>query len=449
LDGSAAVHFYFLQWLQASDRVIDEQMSCTVVVGAQWGDEAKGKVVDYLAQEADVVVRYGGGTNAGHTIVVGDQVYKLHNIPSGILSPDKLSIVADGALVDPQMLSQEVASLEARGVDTRGLRVSTNAHVIMPYHKLLDELEEERRGKSQLGTTKRGIGPAYSDKAARIGILAQDYVDDELLAEGVRRNLLFKNPIITSVYGHEALDPDRIVAECKEFQVTLKGVLAETDHLIRKAVSEGRSILFEGAQGVMLDLDSGTYPHVTSSHPCAGAACIGTGIGPKEIERVVGVVKAYSTRVGAGPLPTELDDDVGERLREVGKEYGTLTGRPRRTGWLDIVALRHGIASGGITELVLTKLWVLGGLPEIKICTAYKIGDGQTAEFPRRRHDIEDSEPVYRTVGGWEEDIREIYEFDELPKPAQEYVRVVSELAQRPITMLSVGPRRDQTIIMP
>jgi adenylosuccinate synthase len=424
-------------------------MSCTVVVGAQWGDEAKGKVVDYLAEGADVVVRYCGGTNAGHTVVVGDQVFKLRNIPSGILWPGKLCVIADGALVDPEVLSDEIADLEERGRDCTGLRVSTNAHVIMPYHKLLDGLEEERRGSGQLGTTKRGVGPAYTDKAARLGILTQDYVDDDRLLEAIERNLLFKNPILKEVYGHDTLDPDEILRECRPFQETLRATLANTTEIIAGAQAEGKEILFEGAQGVMLDLDSGTYPHVTSSNPSAGAACLGTGVGPTQIARVVGVVKAYCTRVGAGPFPTELSNDVGERIREVGREYGTVTRRPRRTGWLDIVALRHAIAAGGVTELVLTKLWVLGGLPEIQVCTRYSIRGHETDVFPRLTPDIEAAVPICEKLPAWEEDLRETTEWGALPDSARSYVRRVAELAQRPITMLSVGPRRDQTIAVP
>lgn len=424
-------------------------MSCTVVIGAQWGDEAKGKVVDYLAEGAHLVVRYCGGTNAGHTVVVGDEVFKLRNIPSGILWPEKLCVIADGALVDPEVLAEEIRDLSGRGRDCTGLRVSTNAHVIMPYHKLLDSLEEDRRGNSRLGTTKRGVGPAYTDKAARLGILTQDYVDDERLLDAIERNLVFKNPILKAVYGKQPLSADEILRECKPFQETLRGVLAETTAIIAGAESEGKRILFEGAQGVMLDLDSGTYPHVTSSNPAAGAACLGTGIGPTQIDRVVGVTKAYCTRVGAGPFPTELSNDIGERIREVGKEYGTVTRRPRRTGWLDMVALRHAIAAGGITELVLTKLWVLSGLAEVQVCTAYQVGSRQIDVFPRLTGDLEAAQPVCESFPAWEEDIREIREFDALPQAARDYVQKVSELAGRPVTMLSIGPRRDQTITVP
>jgi adenylosuccinate synthase len=421
-------------------------MPCTVVVGAQWGDEAKGKIVDCLAGEADVVVRYGGGGNAGHTVVHGDQVYKLHHLPVGVLTPGTLNVVGDGVVIDPRKLQREIGDLCAREIDLTGLKISYNAHINMPYHKLLDELEEERLGARQIGTTRQGVGPAFMDKYGRIGIRAQECLSEARFREAIRRNLERKNPILQAVYNHPPLSEDEVYEQCKDYGAVLGPYLADTVELLDRAVRDGKRILFEGAQGAMLDVDGGTYPYVTSSHPVAGGACIGTGVGPTLIDDVIGVAKAYATRVGAGVFPTELEGEEGNKLRDRGHEFGTTTGRPRRCGWLDVAALRYAIQIAGITKLALTKLWVLGGLGDVKLGVGYRL-DGKVGDrWLQRADQLAAAEAVYETLPGWEEDLRGVVSWEEMPANAQQYVRRVAELAGVPVTILSVGPRRAQTI---
>lgn len=346
-------------------------MSTVVVIGAQWGDEGKGKVTDFLAEKADMVVRYMGGNNAGHTVVVGDHEYKLHLIPSGILHPDKMCVIGSGVVIDPAVFLKELDSLEKRGISTKNLRISQRAHVIFPYHQRLDQMEEERKGNNKIGTTCRGIGPAYTDKSARAGIRVIDLLDKEQFPVLLNANINSKNRIFTEVYDGTALDYEEILDEYSTYAEAMKKYVCDTSLLVNDAVQQNKNILFEGAQGTMLDLDHGTYPFVTSSHPTAGAACFSAGVGPTRIDRVIGVAKAYTTRVGEGPFPTELNDDIGSLIRKQGGEYGTTTGRPRRCGWFDGVVGRYAVRINGLDYLALTKLDVLSGLEEIKICTGY------------------------------------------------------------------------------
>ena len=423
-------------------------MPCTVVVGAQWGDEAKGKVVDCLAGQSDVVVRYGGGGNAGHTVMHGDEVYKLHHLPSGILSPNTLNVIADGMVIDPRKLEAEIRGLRERGCSLDGLKISYNAHVNMPYHALLDALEEDRLGNAQIGTTRQGVGPAFMDKYARVGIRTQETLDEVQFRAAIHRNLERKNPVLKAVYDHEPLSEDTVYEECKDYGDIMRPHLADTTAILSKAARDAKKILFEGAQGAMLDIDAGTYPFVTSSHPVAGGACLGTGIGPSQIRRVIGVSKAYATRVGAGSFPTELHGDEGQRLRDRGHEYGTTTGRPRRCGWLDLAALRYAVQVAGITELALTKLWPFDTLGDLKLGVGYRYGDSTLDVWPQRT-DLQDMvEPIYEVLPGWDEDLREYPDWASMPLNAQRYVKRVEELVGVPITILSVGPKREQTIML-
>lgn len=421
-------------------------MANTVVVGAQWGDEAKGKIIDCLAHDKDLVVRWGGGSNAGHTVCVGDQEYKLHLVPAGILNPRTLNIVADGVVVDPAGFVAELESLKARGVPCTNLKVSGNAHVILPYHRLLDQLEEQRRGGKAIGTTGRGIGPAYQDKAARIGIRMREFIQADVFAERLEQVLELKNAILTKVYGAEPLDAAGIAAEYRPFADALRPYIDDTAVLVARAAQSGKSVLFEGAQGTLLDIDLGTYPYVTSSHPSAGGATIGTGLGPTQIDRIIGVAKSYTTRVGAGAFPTELCDPTGDLIRARGREYGTTTGRARRCGWLDGVALRYAALVNGLSGLALMHLDVFSGFPEVKICTAYRANGGETTDFPSDQLRLSACEPVYRTLPGWAEDVGDATSFDELPKNVHRFVDAVEEIAGVPVIILSVGRRRDQTI---
>jgi adenylosuccinate synthase len=423
-------------------------MPCTVVVGAQWGDEAKGKVVDCLAGDVDVIVRYGGGGNAGHTVKHGDETYKLHHLPSGVLSPGTLNVLADGMVIDPRKLHGEIEELLERGIALDGLKISYDAHVNMPYHKLLDELEEDRLNDRRIGTTRQGVGPAFMDKYARIGIRTQECLTEAGFREAIRRNIERKNPVLQAVYGHPPLAEDEVYEQCTDYGDILRPYLADTVELLDRAVREHKRVLFEGAQGAMLDVDGGTYPFVTSSHPVAGGACLGTGVGPTFIDEVIGVSKAYATRVGAGAFPTELHGDEGQRLRDRGHEYGTTTGRPRRCGWLDTAALRYAIRIGGITKLAITKLWVLGGLGDVKLGVGYRCNGEPLDRWPQRVDLLAAGEPVYETLPGWEEDLRQARAWGDLSANAQRYVRRVEELAGVPIMMLSVGPARKQTILL-
>ncbi|NIO68208.1 MAG: adenylosuccinate synthase [Anaerolineae bacterium] len=419
-----------------------------VIVGAQWGDEGKGKVTDLLAEQAQVVVRYQGGNNAGHTVVVGQQTLKLHLIPSGIHRPGVLCVIGNGLVIDPRALVAEMDELEANGLDTSGLRISANAHLVMPYHLMLDGIEEERRGGKSLGTTRRGIGPTYTDKAARYGLRVQDLLDMAVFEEKLGRALEQKNALLTAVYGKESLEMGPILEEYGACAQRLRPHIVDASLLVHKALTRGQNVLFEGAQGTLLDVDHGTYPFVTSSSPVAGGACTGVGVGPRQIDGVIGVSKAYTTRVGAGPFPTELTDAVGDHLLEVGREYGTTTGRPRRCGWFDGVILRYAARVNGLTGLALTKLDVLTGLPSLKICVSYEY-DGQVLnEFPYQGAILARCQPIYEEMDGWTEEISGARAYDELPSQARAYVARLEELAGVPIDIISVGPGREQTILV-
>jgi adenylosuccinate synthase len=423
-------------------------MSAIVIVGAQWGDEGKGKITDYLARTADVIVRYQGGNNAGHTVVVRDQEYKLHLIPSGILYKDKQCLIGNGVVIDPEVLIKELVYLQDRGIDTGSLRISGGAHLIFPYHKLLDAADEDRKGNNKIGTTRRGIGPAYMDKSARIGIRLIDLLDKEVFSEMLSRNLAEKNHILDRVYGLPPLDKEELLENYLRYAEIIRPYLADTSLLIHEAIKEGKKVLFEGAQGTLLDIDFGTYPYVTSSHPIAGGACIGAGVGPTKIDRVIGVTKAYTTRVGSGPFPAELLDETGEFIREQGREYGTTTGRPRRCGWFDAVILRYAVRLSGLDSIAFTKMDVLTGLKKIKICNGYRYEGEILKEFPQTLSVLSKCEPVYEEMDGWEEDITEITSYDDLPVNAKKYLDRIRELIGIPISIISVGSERGQTIII-
>ena len=425
-------------------------MPATVVIGAQWGDEGKGKVVDLLAQRSDVVARFQGGNNAGHTIVADGETFKLHLVPSGILYPGTTCIIGNGTVVDPGALCTEINELEARGVPLDGLRVSGNAHLIMPYHVMLDGAVERKLGRFSLGTTRRGIGPAYQDKAARVGIRAQDLLDAKILVRKLEIALADKNEVLERLFDMPRLDPQEVAAEQLEYAERLRPFIADTALIVDRALSAQEHVLLEGAQGTMLDIDHGTYPFVTSSNPIAGAACTGVGVGPTRIDSVIGVTKAYVTRVGEGPFPTELDDADGTRMMERGAEFGTTTGRQRRCGWLDLVALRYAVRLSGISELALTKLDVLSGFERVRICVAYRTRDGETLdEFPYHQTVFHGCTPVYEDHDGWGVDISEVRSWSDLPATARRYVERVEALAGVPIRLISVGPQRAATFEKP
>ena len=421
-------------------------MANTVVVGAMWGDESKGKLIDYLAHDKDVVVRWGGGSNAGHTVVVDDQEYKLHLVPAGILHPETLCVVADGVVLDPASFVGELEHLKGRGITCENLKISGNAHVVLPYHRLIDELEEKRKGAKAIGTTGRGIGPAYQDKAARIGIRMREFVDPDLFPSRLAEALDFKNQLLTKIYGVEPLDAQQIIDDLTPHAEALRPYVDDTALRVAYAAKSGKKVLFEGAQATLLDIDLGTYPYVTSSHPAAGGACIGTGLGPTQIDQIIAVTKSYSTRVGAGAFPTEQLNATGDLIRERGAEYGTTTGRPRRCGWLDGVALRYSALVNGLTDLYLGHMDVLVGFDEVKIATAYMLDGKQIEDFPSDQARLSRCEPVYMTLPGWKEDVSDITEYDKLPGNARRFVEAVEKHTEVPITMVSTGRRRDQTI---
>jgi adenylosuccinate synthase len=420
-------------------------MSSVVVVGTQWGDEGKGKITDYLSEKAEVVARYQGGNNAGHTIVFDGVKYKLHLIPSGIFYKDKSCVIGNGMVIDPKALVEELAYLHERNVDTSNLRISNRAHVILPYHLKLDIVEEERKGANKIGTTKKGIGPAYMDKAARIGIRMADLLDREVFEEKLERNLAEKNRLFEKYYEVEGFTKEEILNEYYEYGQQVAKYVVDTSVVLNDALDDGRRVLFEGAQGVMLDIDQGTYPFVTSSNPIAGGVTIGSGVGPSKINHVVGVSKAYTTRVGDGPFPTELHDETGDLIREVGNEYGTTTGRPRRVGWFDSVVVRHARRVSGLTDLSLNSIDVLTGIKTLKICTAYQYRGEVIEEFPASLKVLAECKPVYEELPGWEEDITGVKTLDELPVNARHYIERVSQLTGIPLTIFSVGPDRNQT----
>ena len=424
-------------------------MSSVVVVGTQWGDEGKGKITDFLSEKAEYVARYQGGDNAGHTIQFGGETYKLHLIPSGIFSPEKLCIIGNGVVVNPKSLVTELAYLHERNIATDNLRISDRAHVILPYHIELDRLQEEAKGDNKIGTTIKGIGPAYMDKAARVGIRIADLLDREVFEERLRINLEDKNRQFTKLYDANPMNFEEIFEEYYEYGQQIKQYVCDTSVLLNDALDNGKRVLFEGAQGVMLDIDQGTYPFVTSSNPLAGGVTIGSGVGPSKVTKVVGVCKAYTSRVGDGPFPTELFDEIGSRIREVGREYGTTTGRPRRVGWFDSVVMRHSKRVSGITNLCLNSIDVLTGLETVKICVAYRKSNGEEIRhYPASLVELGQCEPVYEELPGWSEDITGCRTLEELPIEAQNYVRRVSELVGVKISTFSVGPDRNQTNIL-
>ena len=421
----------------------------SVVVGTQWGDEGKGKITDFLSEKAEYVARYQGGDNAGHTIQFGGETYKLHLIPSGIFSPEKLCIIGNGVVVNPKSLVTELAYLHERNITTDNLRISDRAHVILPYHIELDRLQEEAKGDKKIGTTIKGIGPAYMDKAARVGIRIADLLDREVFEERLRLNLEDKNRQFTKLYDASPMNFEEILEEYYEYGQQIKQYVCDTSVLLNDALDNGKRVLFEGAQGVMLDIDQGTYPFVTSSNPLAGGVTIGSGVGPSKVTKVVGVCKAYTSRVGDGPFPTELFDEIGSRIREVGREYGTTTGRPRRVGWFDSVVMRHSKRVSGITNLCLNSIDVLTGLETVKICVSYRKSNGEEiSHYPASLVELGQCEPVYEELPGWTEDITGCRTLDELPIEAQNYVRRVSELVGVKISTFSVGPDRNQTNIL-
>ena len=423
-------------------------MSSVVVMGTQWGDEGKGKIVDHLAQQAQVVVRYQGGNNAGHTVVVKGVESKLNLLPSGILYPGKTCIIGNGVVVDPAHLLKEIAGMQERGIDMSGLKISNRAQVILPYHRLMDEVDEESRGDAKIGTTKKGIGPCYVDKNARIGIRFVDLMDPEEFARQLKINVTAKNRILTELFGRKPLNYDEILAEYLGYAEKLRPYVTDTIFTLHDAIGRGDKVLFEGAQATMLDIDYGTYPFVTSSHPVAGGVCVGAGVGPSAIGKVVGVVKAYTTRVGEGPFVTELHDETGNLIRERGHEYGTTTGRPRRTGWLDSVVVKYACMLSGIDCLAITRLDILDALPTLKICTGYLYKGQPLHEYPASLKVLDEVEPVYEELPGWQSDITGIRRYEDLPLNARRYVERLSECAGARLGVISVGPDREQTILL-
>lgn len=423
-------------------------MTATVVLGAQWGDEGKGKVTDFFASEADYVVRFQGGNNAGHTIVVGDEKIALSLTPSGVLYPDCVPVIGSGCVVDIGFLKNELEMLNSKNVSTEKLAISPNAHVIMPYHKLLDELIEESLGKNKIGTTKKGIGPCYADKIQRSGIRIQDLLDDKIFEEKVKINTEEKNKLLTKIYNREPLDADEIINEFKSYKDIVTNHVKDTSLMISKAIKENKNILFEGAQGTLLDIDHGTYPFVTSSNTSSGNAAIGSGVGPLSLNKIVGVTKAYISRVGSGPFITEQKNDIGDFLIEKGAEFGVVTGRRRRCGWLDLVSLKYSVRVNSLTELFITKLDVLSGLEEIKLGIGYRHNDEVITDYPYQQNVFYEADPVYDTFKGWSEDITSIKNFDDLPLNAKKYINAIEEFIEIPITFIGVGPERTQNIVI-
>jgi adenylosuccinate synthase len=418
-----------------------------VIVGAQWGDEGKGKVVDLLAERADMVVRFQGGNNAGHTIVREGETWKFHLIPSGILYAGKACVIGNGVVIDPRVLTDEIDNLRTNGIDVSGLKVSANAHLIMPYHLMLDHAGEARLGKLEIGTTKRGIGPCYADKAARLGIRVQDMLDEKILKKKIMAALEPKRLSLRPYAKDPRLDLQAMSDEYLTFGHRLEQYIADTATLAHRSLDAGEIVVFEGAQGAMLDIDHGTYPFVTSSNPVAGAACIGAGVGPRDIDEVWGIAKAYTTRVGAGPFPTELGDEIGTEIRERGGEFGTTTGRPRRTGWLDLVALKYAARINSLTALVITKLDVFSGFETIKVCTRYRSQEGATFEtFPYHQSVVHHAVGEYTELPGWREDISEARSERDLPKATRDYLEFISGFIGVPVVLVGVGPGREQII---
>lgn len=421
-------------------------MTAVVLLGAQWGDEGKGKATDLLGHRVDYVVRYQGGNNAGHTVVIGDKKFALHLLPSGILTPSCTPVIGNGVVIDPSVLFQEIENLQAQGVDTSRLVVSANAHLITPYHVTLDKVTERFLGNSKIGTTGRGIGPTYGDKVSRMGIRVQDLFDEKILRAKVEGALLHKNQVLAKVYNRRAVEVDDIVEGLLSYADRFKPMMADTALLLNKALDNGKVVLLEGGQGTLLDVDHGTYPFVTSSNPTSGGACTGSGIGPTRITGVIGILKAYTTRVGSGPFPTELFDDDGERLRTIGGERGVTTGRPRRCGWFDAPIARYATRINGITDFFLTKLDVLTGWEKIPVCVAYEVDGNRVDEIPTTQTEFHHAKPIYEYLPGWSEDISKAREVSDLPANARAYVKYLEEISGAPISAIGVGQDRDATI---
>ncbi|MDB9313779.1 adenylosuccinate synthase [Spirulina sp. CS-785/01] len=423
-------------------------MANVIVIGAQWGDEGKGKITDLLSRSADVVARYQGGVNAGHTVVVQGQTFKLHLIPSGILYPNTECIIGSGTVIDPQVLIGEIDQLEELGISTKNLHISQTAHVTMPYHRLIDQASEDKRGKHKIGTTKRGIGPTYADKSERVGIRVIDLIDPDGLKQQLKWAVEYKNEIIHKLYNLPPLDPQEVIERYLAYADRLRPYVVDSSLKINEAARQRKNILFEGAQGTLLDLDHGTYPYVTSSNPIAGGACVGAGVGPTLIDRVIGVAKAYTTRVGEGPFPTELTDGIGKELGDRGAEFGTTTGRRRRCGWFDAVIGRYAVRINGLDCLAITKLDVLDELEEIKVCVGYEIDGEPCHHLPSSSRQFAKCQPVYKTVPGWQQSTADCRKLEDLPKQALDYLKFLAELMEVPIAIVSLGASRDQTIIV-
>jgi len=417
-----------------------------VLLGAQWGDEGKGKATDILGDRVKYVVRYQGGNNAGHTVVIGDQKYALHLLPSGILTPTCIPVIGNGVVIDPAVLLEEIRGLNERGVDTSNLKISTNAHLITPYHRTIDKVSERFLGKAKIGTTGRGIGPAYADKINRIGIRVQDLFDPSILRQKIEGALKDKNQVLVKVFNRKGLEIDEILKEYLKYAEILRPYVTDTSLLLNHALERGENILLEGSQGTLLDVDHGTYPFVTSSNPTAGGASTGSGIGPTKISRVIGIVKAYTTRVGSGPFPTELFDEDGEKLRSIGGEVGVTTGRARRCGWYDAPIARYAVRINGLTDFFLTKLDVLTGWEKIPVCVAYEIDGRRVEELPASQSDFHHAKPIYEYLPGWSEDISKARKLSDLPVNAQGYIKFLEKISGAPISAIGVGPGRDETI---
>jgi adenylosuccinate synthase len=419
-----------------------------VLLGAQWGDEGKGKATDLLGDRVDYVVRYQGGNNAGHTVVIGDQKYALHLLPSGILSSNCVPVIGNGVVIDPAVLLEEIKGLNERGIDTSKLTISLNAHLITPYHRTIDKVTERFLGKAKIGTTGRGIGPAYADKINRIGIRVQDLFDPSILRQKLEAALRDKNQVLVKVFNRNNINVDDVLAEYLNYAEILRPYVADTALLLNKALEAGKTVLLEGSQGTLLDVDHGTYPYVTSSNPTSGGACTGSGIGPTKIDRVIGILKAYTTRVGSGPFPTELFDEDGEALRRIGGEVGVTTGRNRRCGWFDAPIARYATRVNGLTDFFLTKLDVLTGWEKIPVCVAYEVDGKRVEEVPASQSDFHHAKPIYEYLDGWKEDISNCKKFEDLPINAQKYVQYLEKISGAPMSAIGVGPGRDQTIVV-
>ena len=423
-------------------------MPAIVLLGAQWGDEGKGKATDLLGDRVDYVVRYQGGNNAGHTVVIGDQKYALHLLPSGILSPNVIPVIGNGVVIDPAVLLTEIKGLNERGIDTSKLKISTNAHLITPYHRTIDKVSERFLGKAKIGTTGRGIGPAYADKINRIGIRVQDLFDPSILKQKIEAALHDKNQILIKVFNRKGITVEEVLTEYLGYAEILKPYVVDTALLLDQALSAGKNVLLEGSQGTLLDVDHGTYPFVTSSNPTAGGASTGSGIGPTKITRVIGILKAYTTRVGSGPFPTELFDEDGEALRKIGGEVGVTTGRNRRCGWFDAPIARYAVRVNGLTDFFLTKLDVLTGWEKIPVCVAYEVDGVRVEELPASQTDFHHAKPIYEYLPGWKENISKAKSVDDLPNNAKEYVKFLEKVSGAPISAIGVGPGRDETIVV-